>query len=161
LGSGIRRSAERLLTVVHAVVGSLVLVLATASAAWGLWCWRTDRPSVWFWRFVRATQVVIVVQVLLGGLLLATGHEPPKLHLIYGLLPLAVSFVAEQLRVSAAETVLDQLDLEDAQAVGRLPEVEQRGVVLAIVRRETGLMALASLTIALLALRAGATSGLF
>jgi F0F1-type ATP synthase assembly protein I len=161
LGPGIRRSAEWLLTVVHAVVGSLVLVLATASAAWGAWCWRTDRPSPRFWTLVRATQVVIVVQVLLGGLLLATGHEPPELHLIYGILPLAVSFIAEQLRIASAETVLDHLELEDAQAVGRLPEAQQRAVVLAIVRRETGVMALASLTIALLALRAGATSGLF
>jgi hypothetical protein len=149
------------LTVVHAVVGSLVLVLAAASAAWGAWCWRTDRPSVWFWRLVRGCQVAIVVQVLLGGLLLALGKEPPELHLIYGLLPLAVSFVAEQLRVSAAETVLDQMDLEDAEAVRRLPVAEQLGVVAAIVRRETGVMTLASLTIALLALRAGATSGLF
>jgi hypothetical protein len=161
LESGIRRSAERSVTVLHAVVGSLVFVLAAASAGWGGWCWWHDRPSVWFWRLVRGYQVAIVVQVLLGGLLLATGKEPPELHLIYGLLPLAVSFVAEQLRISAAETVLDQMDLEDAQAVGRLPVAEQRGVVAAIVRRETGVMTLASLTIALLALRAGATSGLF
>ena len=58
-----------------------------------------------------------------------------------------MSFVAEQLRIAAAETVLAARGHESARAVGRLPEAEQRSVVLAIVRRELGVMALAALVI--------------
>ena len=54
------------------------------------------------------------------------------------LLPIAVSIIAEQLRIAAAQTVLDQRELADAQAVGALPEDEQARVVDAIVARETG-----------------------
>jgi hypothetical protein len=53
--------------------------------------------------------------------------------------------------------VLDARDLEDAQAVGRLPDDEQRSVVLQIVRRELGVMAAAALVIAFLGLRAYGT----
>jgi hypothetical protein len=63
-------------------------------------------------------------------------------------------FFAEQFRVLAAQTVLDARGLEDAEAVGRLPEREQRSVVLQIVRRELGVMALAAAVTAFLALRA-------
>jgi hypothetical protein len=58
--------------------------------------------------------------------------------------------------VSAAETVLEARGHESAQAVGRLPPAEQRGVVAAIVRREVGVMTVASLVIVALALRAWA-----
>ena len=64
------------------------------------------------------------------------------------MLPVAVGFVAEQLRLASAQTVLDARDLEDAQAVGALPEAEQRSVVAAILRRELGVMAAAALVIA-------------
>ena len=50
--------------------------------------------------------------------------------------------------------MLENRDLPDAQAVGALPESEQRSVVLAVVRREIGVMALAALVVAFLALRA-------
>ena len=70
------------------------------------------------------------------------------------MLPVAVDFVAEQLRLASAQTVLDARGLEDAQAVGRLEEDAQRSVVLQILRRELGVMAAAALVSAFLALRA-------
>lgn len=130
-------------------------LLFLAAAALGAWCWYRVSSSDWFWRLLRAAQVVMVGEVALGGLLLALGRRPESdLHYVYGLLPLAVSFVAEQLRISAAETVLQARGLASAQAVGELPEAEQRSVVLAIVRREIGVMALAAAVIVGLALRA-------
>jgi hypothetical protein len=69
-----------------------------------------------------------------------------------------VSFVAEQLRITATQAVLDARGLEDAQAVGELDEAGQRSVVLAIVRREMGVMAAAALVIAFLAARAWGTA---
>ena len=87
-----------------------------------------------------------------------TGFAPADgLFWLYALLPVAVGFVAEQLRLAAAQTVLDARGLEDAQAVGRLDEAGQRSVVRAILRREMGVMALAALVVAFLALRAWGT----
>ena len=41
-----------------------------------------------------------------GAVLVAMGEELPDLHLIYGLTPLRVSFLAEQLRLASADSVL-------------------------------------------------------
>jgi len=113
------------------------------------------QPSRWFWRLVRCAQVALVVEAALGGVLLGAGRQPAsELHYVYGLLPLAVSFVAEQLRVASAETVLAAADLESPAAVEALPEERQRSLVVAIVRREIGVMTLAALVIVALALRA-------
>jgi hypothetical protein len=54
--------------------------------------------------------------------------------------------------------VLDARDLEDAQAVGELDEAGQRSVVLAIVRREMGVMAASAVVLAFLAARAWGTA---
>ena len=76
------------------------------------------------------------------------------LYWLYALLPVAIGFVAEQLRIVSAEQVLENREIPDAEAVGELPEAEQRSVVLAIVRREIGVMALGAVVVAVLALRA-------
>jgi len=144
---------------VHAVVGFLLLALSLAAGGWGAWRWYRVEPSRLFWRLLRASQAVLLVQVILGGVLLVSGHQPRHLHLVYGLLPLAVSFIAEQLRVGSADTVLGARGLESAAAVGELPEAEQRSVVLAILRREMGVTALAALVVVVLALRAASTAG--
>ena len=56
-----------------------------------------------------------------GALLLATGQDLPALHLVYGLTPLAVSFLAEQLRLPPPTPCCRQRDLEDAQAMRGSP----------------------------------------
>jgi hypothetical protein len=129
-------------------------VLFAAAAALGAWRWWRVEPSDWFWRLLRAAQVVLVLEAALGGVLLLMGKHSDDLHYVYGLLPLAVSFVAEQLRIASAETVLAARGLESAQDMRPLPEADQRSIVLAIVRRELGVMALAALVILGLALRA-------
>jgi hypothetical protein len=93
------------------------------------------------------------------GILLLTGRRPDDdLFYVYALLPVAVSFVAEQLRIAAAGSVLASRGLEDAEAVGRLDEAGQRSVVTAILRRELGVMTVAAVIVAGLLIRA-ATSG--
>jgi hypothetical protein len=107
------------------------------------------------WPLLRAGQILAALQALLAGVLFAIGFEPRDgLFWLYALLPVAIGVIAEQLRIASAEQVLENRDLPDAQAVGALPESEQRSVVLAVVRREIGVMALAALVVALLALRA-------
>jgi hypothetical protein len=145
--------------VVHLVVGVLSIVLVSGAGLWGAWCWYRVRSSRLFWLLMRAGQAVVVVQVALGGVLLAIGYKEPSLHLIYGLLPLAVSFVGEQLRLAAPQAVLDSRGFASSAAVGELPEEEQRLVVITIIQREIGVMALAAIVMAVVLLRAAATAG--
>ncbi len=104
---------------------------------------------------LRIGQALTVLAALDGLLLVALGDDLPELHLVYGLTPLGVSFLAEQLRLASAEAVLQARDLPDAQAMRGLPEPEQRAIVHAIVRREMGVMAASALVVAVLGLRAG------
>jgi hypothetical protein len=129
------------------------------AGAFGAWRWWMVEPSRAFWVLCRAGQALAVVQAAVAGVLAALGFEPADgLYWLYALLPVAVSFVAEQLRVTAAQAVLDARDLEDAQAVGELDQAAQRSVVLAIVRREMGVMAASAVVLAFLAARAWGTA---
>jgi hypothetical protein len=121
-----------------------------AAALW----WRVE-PHRSAWVLIRIGQATAIAQAAAAGVLAAMGLEPADdLYWLYALLPVAVGFVAEQLRLASAQIVLDARDLDDAQAVGRLPDAQQRSIVLQIVRRELGVMAAAALVIAFLALRA-------
>jgi len=145
---------------VHVVAGIALLVLNLAAGLVGAWCWYRVEPSTRFWQLLRAGQAAIVVQVVLGGLLLALGHEPADdLHILYGALPLVVSFVAEQLRIGSADAILAARDYDSAADVGTLPPEEQRVVVLSIVRREMGVMTVSCFVVVALALRAATTAG--
>ncbi|MDQ6775057.1 MAG: hypothetical protein M3071_02300 [Actinomycetota bacterium] len=143
---------------VHIVVGSAVIVLFALTGLYGAWRWYRVEPSQLFWRLLRISQVVLLLQIALGGVLLIEGKKHASLHVLYGLLPLAVSFVGEQLRISSAEMILASGGFESAAEVGELPAEEQQSVVLSIVRREMGVMTLAALVILGLAARAAMTS---
>ena len=147
------------MTSAHLVVGLATTGLFAAATLFGAWSWIRRRPGSAFWPILRAGQAALVVQAVLGGVLLLAGRRTTDLHLVYGLLPLGVSFAAEQLRVSAAQTVLDARGHASPQAVGELPGHEQRAVVLAILRRELGVMTVAAAVITALLLRAGFVSG--
>jgi len=142
---------------IHLVVGVLTILLSGAAAVYGGWCWWKVSGSPWFWRVLRASQAAVVVQAALGGVLVLMGHKPPGLHVLYGVLPLFVSFVAEQLRISTAQMVLDKGGFESAQEVGALPDADQRALVRTIMRREIGVMALAALVNTALLARAAMT----
>jgi hypothetical protein len=141
-------------TDLHIALGVLALALNLAAGLWGVWCWWRSKPSDLFWRLLRSAQASIVIEALWGGLLLLLGKKASSLHVIYGLLPIGIGFVAEQLRISAAQMILDARGFENAQAVGKLPAPEQRQLVLAIVRREIGVMALCALVSVVLLARA-------
>jgi heme A synthase len=141
---------------VHLVVGCLLILLNLLAGVVGGIAWYRDRPSVPFWYLLRAAQAAVVLQALLGGLLLVSGHKPDDdLHYLYGTLPLLVSFLAEGARVGAAEREVSGIDMEALSADG------QQAVALAIVRREMGIMAVSCGVILFLALRAAGTSSAF
>ena len=141
-------------------VTAVVTAVANAVAAlYGAWRWWTVSPSRVFWVLARVGQGFVVVQAIAAGVLFIRDFLPGDgLYWLYAVLPLIVSFLGEQFRVTSAHTVLDARGLEDAQAVGRLDEAGQRSVVLAIVRREMGTMAAAAIVVAFLALRAWGTA---
>jgi hypothetical protein len=122
---------------------------------WGAYLWFERRVSEGFWRAVRIAQVAVILQAFLGLLLVFTGHHASDLHILYGVLPLVVSLVAELVRAGSRAQELGELSVRD------LPEERQTQVALAIYRRETGIMATACLVIFLLALRAAGTSTAF
>lgn len=146
---------------------SAALALAALNALpalFGGWCWYRgtgpERGSIKaFWTLLRVAQGGAVCYALAVGVLAASGRSASeRLFYLYALLPLAVSFVAEQLRLASAQTILDQRELESAAAVGRLPEAEQQALVAAIVHRELGVMALSAVVVVFLALRAASTA---
>jgi hypothetical protein len=147
------------MTPVHVALGVLCIALTGAAALWGGWCWYRVRQSPVFWWLLRGGQVAVVVEAALGGVLVLMGKHESSLHLIYGLLPLLISFIAEQLRAVSAQMVLDSRGFESAAAVGKLPEPEQRLVVIAIVQRELGVMVLAAAVMCVLLVRAAGTGG--
>jgi hypothetical protein len=139
---------------IHLIVGVSVVASNALAGGWGAIAWVQDRPSVGFWYALRFAQAAVVVQVMLGAVLLLSGRVADDLHYLYGILPLAVSLVAEAIRAGAAERELEGLDFES------LPTDRQRRIALAIVRRETGIMAVSALIITFLALRAAGTTPL-
>ncbi len=144
------------MVVVHLIVGCAVILLNLVAFTIGGVAWLRDRSSVPFWLLLRAAQVAVFVQVMLGGLLVFTNHKPDdSLHYLYGILPLLVSLIAEAARTGAAERELGDVDFE------ALPADAQQELALAIVRREMGIMAVSCGVILFLALRAAGTSGAF
>jgi hypothetical protein len=125
----------------------------------GAWRWYRHESSRGFWVLLRIAQIAAIVFAVGVGVLAAAGHSSSEnLFYLYALLPLAIAFVAEQLRVASAQTILDQREIADAQAVGELPEAEQQQIVGLIVRREMGVMCLSALVVVFLALRAAETA---
>lgn len=138
---------------VHVATGILVLALSLIAGGWGAIAWFRKVPTVGFWYVLRAMQVAVVLQVAFGSILLLSGRNAPSgLHYLYGILPLLVSLLAEGLRAGISDRELEGLDFDS------LPADRRRAIALAIVRRETGAMAVSALVIFLLALRAAGTS---
>jgi hypothetical protein len=165
LHSGNRRESAP----VTAAVAAGALLVAALNAAAGLvgaWVWYrwdpghpAERLVSIFWTILRVAQGAVLALAIAVGSLAAAGHySSERLFYLYALLPIAIGFAAEQLRALSAAQVLENRGLEDARAVGRLPEGEQLEIVAAVVRREVGVMAISALVVAFLALRAAGTA---
>jgi hypothetical protein len=112
-----------------------------------------------FWPLLRVGQgSALTLAVAVGSLAAAGSYSTESLFYLYALLPLAIAFLAEQLRVASAQTILDQRELEGSAAVAQLPEADQHELVAAIMRREIGVMSASALVVVFLALRAAGTA---
>src|SRR5688572_21172324 len=120
-------------------------VLNGAGSMAGGWLWWRVEPRAWVWVLIRAGQVASVALAAAAGAAYVTGSRPDDgLFWLYAVLPVVIGFFAEQFRLLSAQTVLDARGVPDAHAVGRLPDAERRSIVLQIVRRELGVMAVAA-----------------
>jgi len=146
------------------VAGSLAVAALNLlpGLAGGLAFWRADPGGVAgraFWPLLRVGQGSALMLAIAVGSLAADGKRSSSdLFYLYALLPLAIAFVAEQLRAISAQTILERRGLEGAEAVAGLPGEEQRALVAAILQRETGVMAASALVVVFLALRAAGTA---
>jgi hypothetical protein len=137
------------------VVGIAVLATNLLAGVWGAIAWARHDPSVWFWYLLRVAQAVVVVEVTLGLILIATDHRAKDgLHYAYGVSLLVVTLVTEGMRVGAAQRELEQVEDVDA-----LTPDEQRQVARRVVLREMGVMTIGALLVTTLALRAAMTGG--
>jgi hypothetical protein len=152
--------------VTQAVVAAAIVVATLNAFAGliGLWIWyRGDpadrRTAGAFWVMLRVGQGSALMLAIAVGSLAAAGKHPREgLFYLYALLPLAIAFIAEQLRVSSAQTILDDRGLDSAQEVGKLPDGEQQELLASVLRREMGVMASSALVVVFLALRAAGTA---
>jgi hypothetical protein len=128
-----------------------VVVVANAVAGgWGAVSWYRRNPSVAYWYVLRVAQASVIVQVLIGGLLLASGGTRPNgIHYVYGIAPLVVTLVAEGMRVGAA-----QRELEEAGDVESMPRREQVLLARRVVLREMQVTTIGTLLVLTLVLRA-------
>jgi hypothetical protein len=147
------------------VAGAIVVAALNAiSGISGAWIWyrgnvRDGRGAGIFWVMLRIGQGSALTLAIAVGSLAAAGKYPrDDLFYLYALLPLAVAFVAEQLRIASAQAILDERGMQNAQEVGKLSEHEQQQLLATVLRRELGVMALSALVVVFLALRAAGTA---
>jgi hypothetical protein len=140
------------MTTAHIVLGVAVVVVNLAAGLLGAYKWRKDEYSHVFWPLLRVGQALVVVEAIDGAVLLLMGQDLPRLHLIYGLVPLGVQFIAEQLKLTSAQAILDQRGVSSAS---ELDPDDAEHAALDILRREMGVMAASALVVAALGLRAG------
>jgi hypothetical protein len=145
------------MTRVHEIFAIVTLAANAVAALWGAVSWSRGIPSRAFWYFLRAAQLSVVVQVILGFVLLAEGHRPPdELHYVYAVAPLIVALVTEAMRAGASQRELEQVDDPDA-----LPRRDRILLARRIVLREIGIMTVGVILVVTLLIRAAQSGGLF
>ena len=143
------------MSTVALIMAWLVAGSNALAAVVGAWQWWRVEPGPSFWFLARTGQALAIAQALVAGVLALSGFSPGNwLYWLYALIPVLVGFIAEGVRIASAEEVLDRRGLPDAQALGELDERGQRSVVVAIMRRDLGVAAIAAGVVAFLALRA-------
>ena len=138
----------------HTQFGALAIGLNVLAAAIGAIAWLSRRNPKPFWWCLRAGQLLIMIEAVIGAALVLDGRDLPRLHLVYGLTPIAIAFLAEQLKLLATQTLLDNRGYSGGADIAKLPEAEQRAFVTAVLRRELGVMATSAGIVAVLAARA-------
>ena len=149
-----------------AVIGAILVMLVNALAALtGLAQYLLGTPTRAFWVAARGGQVVAAVYLIVVAGLAIFGWRPnDNLFWIYALVPPAVGYFAEQLRVVAARTVLERNGYETVAELRAEVESDAQRASLAetiafqIRLREMGIVSIACGVVAFLAWRAWITA---
>ena len=99
----------------------MTIAINALAAVIGAVSWLVHKNPKVFWWTLRTGQTLVMLEAVIGATLLLTGHDLPRLHLIYGLTPIVVSFLAEQLRIVTTPTFLDRRGLGGGDDVSKLP----------------------------------------
>ena len=142
---------------VHELIGIAVLATNGLVAVWGVSAWMRGSPSTIFWYLLRVAQLSVVIAVVDGLIVSATGGKPPDgLHYVYGIAPLVVSLVTEAMRAGVASS--EMAGVEDPDSLTRREQVR---IARNVVVREMGIMTVGTILIFTLAIRAAQSGGLF
>lgn len=145
------------------VIGAWIVLGANALVALlGAAQYLLNRPSQPFWWLARAGAILAALYaVFCGAYALAATPPPEGLAWVYILTPVAVSFFAEQLRLIAAQTVLEKHGYDSTAALrsavaGGDTEAARAatGIANETLLRELGILAIGAFVIAFLAWRA-------
>lgn len=145
------------------VIGAWIVLGANALVAvLGLTQYVTNRPGQPFWCVARGGAAIAALYAAFCGLYaLAVDPPPDGLAWVYILTPVVVSFFAEQLRLIAAQTVLEAhgyasaKELREAVTSGDVDAADvATGIAHETLLRELMILALAAFVIAFLAWRA-------
>jgi hypothetical protein len=141
----------------YLALGLAVIAINLIAGLTGGLAWRADRISIPFWYLLRAAQIATLLFILLEAAIYVSGaRSADDLHYLYVVLPVIASLLAEAMRGASASQELGDTDF------ATLDEDRQQVVALAIVRRETGVMAVACFVVAFLIWRAiETTAGMF
>lgn len=145
------------------VVGAWIVLGANAVAAvLGGVQYVLNRPGQPFWVLARGGAVLAALYAAFCGVYALLAEPPPDgLAWVYILTPVAVSYFTEQLRIIAAQTVLEKHGYEStadlrAAVSGGDPEasVKATGIANETLLRELAILAIGAFVIAFLAWRA-------
>ena len=90
---------------VHAVIGFTIVGGWAVMFLWGLIAFIVKRePNEWFWRLLAVLQVLLILQLIAGVVLLATGHRQELLHYGYGAVFPAIVLVIAHVFARGLET---------------------------------------------------------
>lgn len=142
---------------IHEAFAFVTLAANVVAAVWGAVAWSRGNPSRPFWYVLRVAQVTVVIEVVLGLVLLASGHKAPdELHYVYAVSTLVVALVTEGMRFGASQRELEEVDDPE-----NLPRRERILLARKIVLREIGIMTVGLILVVTLLIRAAQSGGLF
>lgn len=147
------------------VIGAwIVLGVNAAVSALGLGQYLLNRPGQPFWWLARGGAAVAALYAVFCGIYALVAEPPPNgLAWVYILTPVVVSFFGEQLRLIAAQTVLEKHGFGSTAELRKAVTADQTGEGARLVAtgiahetllRELAILALSAAVIAFLAWRA-------
>src|SRR2546423_12170819 len=88
-----RAISVRRMKTIHIITGVASIVLMGAAGLLGAWLYWRAETSVWFWRLLRAGQVVVVLVAVLRAVLPLRPPTSPPLHILSRPAPLPAALL--------------------------------------------------------------------